>query len=140
MRIFQTVILILLIVLTIGCRTLGETRMSGSQVTVSIGQEVLNRPEKVEVIRENQGVEQLYDYVNYYFKDGNIRPSLKVDIAITQFRIGWGRDHMAIHVFVFENGQELKSFTKVETTGRGSQVKRLSKALAKHVYKEIRSL
>jgi hypothetical protein len=140
MRAIQTIILVCFIAVSIGCGTLGETQLSGDQITVDLGSDVLARPEKVEALRKNHGVEQMYDYLQYYMSKSDLRRSMKVHVTISEFRLGWGRDMMGIEVKVMENGEQIKRFHLVDTTGRGSQVKRLTKSLAKRTYKELQML
>lgn len=136
MKSFASVLMGLAFVLLLGCSHPGGTRMSGDVVTVSVGQQVMDRPEKLKALR----VELLYQFTNVYLNNIDLPPSVKIDIVITGFRIGWGRDHMTLHVTVSDKGKELRSFNKTETTGRSSQVERLTKALAKHVYAEVRGM
>ena len=141
MRNFLTALLVISVAVSMGCRTLGQTQMSGQQITVVIGEAILDRPEKVKALRKYRGVEELYDYLQYYMHKGDeLRQSLKVQVSITEFRLGWGRDMMGVEVQVNEDGEELTRFHLVDTTGRGSQVKRLSKALAKRINKELQEL
>ena len=141
MRALQIIILLFFVAVSIGWRTLGETQMSGEQITVVIGDAVMERPEKVEALRENQGVEYMYNYLQNYIREGGgVRQSLKARVSITEFRLGWGRDVMGIEVQVTENGQDLTRFHLVDTTGRSSQVKRLSKSLAKKTYDQLKTL
>jgi len=165
MKVPVIILLAIITILSIGCstpgkpNTVGETRFTGEQIRVSIGQKVLNRPEKVEALRKDQGVKKLYQYVNNLMRAGNIRPTLKLDIKITQFRVGWGASNLATHVLVLEEGIKLTSFDKVVVTTRNSerkqilpkafggtahakgvQVRILVKALAEQIYKEIKNL
>ena len=140
-RTFQIALLVFFIAISIGCRTLGETQRSSQQLTVDIGQDVLDRPEKVRLLRKYHGVEQLYDYLQYYIHRGdNLRESLFVHVSISDFRLGRGSDMMGVEVQVSENGEELKHFHMVDNTIRGNQVKHLSKSLAKRVYNELKKL
>ncbi|MCG6970849.1 MAG: hypothetical protein LJE85_13870 [Gammaproteobacteria bacterium] len=141
MRAFHIFVLALFIVASAGCSsTPGETQQSGDQITVVMGSAVLDRPEKVQALRKYHGIEQMYDYLFNYMNRGAIRQSMKVHVSITEFRLGWGRDMMGIEVNVTENGEQLKRFHLVDTTGRGSQVKRLTKALAKRTFAELKEL
>lgn len=141
MRNFQIALLVLFVAISIGCRTLGEIQRSDQQVTVDIGQDVLDRPEKVRAIRIHHGVEQLYDYLQFYIHKGNeLRRSLDVHVSITDLRLGWGRDVMGVEVQVTEDGVERKRFHMIDTTGRGHPIRHLSKSLAKRIYRELTKL
>ncbi|WP_455203099.1 hypothetical protein [Kaarinaea lacus] len=141
MKAFQIFLLLFFVAVSIGCGAMGEKRRSGEQITVVIGPALLERPEKVEEILENQGVEHLYNYLQNYIRDGGgLRESIKVHVTITELRVGWGRDMMGIDVYAAEKGEELKRFHLVDTTSRSKPVKRLAKALAKKTYNEIQEL
>ena len=121
-----------------GCTSMGETEAVSGRIKVSIGQVVLERPEKVQYLKEERGVEHLHDYLQDYLARGDIKRTIRVDISITEFRVGAGRDVMGIEVHLFEDEKELKRFHLVDTTSRGSVVKRLTKSLAGKTYDEIR--
>ncbi|WP_455204971.1 hypothetical protein, partial [Kaarinaea lacus] len=60
MKALHILLLSIFVAVTLGCSAMGEKRRSGEQITVVIGPALLERPEKVEEILENQGVEHLY--------------------------------------------------------------------------------
>jgi hypothetical protein len=140
MKIMITALIAVFIALSIGCATPGGVRMAVPQVTVTVGEKVMARPEKVSMLRRHYGVENLHDYVAKMLLDGKIRDSLSLDITISEFRVGWGRDFMAANVVVSEKGKELKRFKSMETTGRRHPVERMTKGLAKRIYNEIRNI
>ena len=109
MKALQVLLLLFIVAVSIGCGAMGEKRRSGDQITVVIAPSILERPEKVEEILENQGVEHLYNYLQNYIRDGGgLRDSIKVHVTISQLRVGWGRDMMGVDVYVAEKGEELK--------------------------------
>lgn len=141
MRSFLVALLVFFVASSIGCRTLGETQRSSRQLAVDIGQDILDRPEKVRLLRKYHGVEQLYDYLQYYIHRGDsLRESLFVHVSVSDFRLGRGSDMMGVEVQVSENGVELKHFHMVDNTIRGNQVKHLSNSLAKRIYNELKKL
>lgn len=137
MKFFKSLVFVALTIAAVGCGTLGEVRISSDPVTVEIGDEILGHSEKAEELRDHHAVEKLHAYVNAQLKKLHIRDTLKLTITINKFRVGWGRDFMAVIVQVKENGEEIKTFTSIETTGRGSQVKRLTKGLARRIGAEM---
>jgi hypothetical protein len=139
-RILHSALILFFVAAAAGCGTLGETRIADERITVDIGQAVMDRPEKAKFIREDKGVELLFEYLSEYLSDPRVRRSLKVHVTITEFRVGVGRDMMGIDVNVTEHDKELKRFHLVDTTSRGSQVKRLAKALAEQTYGQVRRL
>ena len=140
MKIMITVFLAAFIAFSIGCATPGDVRMALPQVTVSIGEKIMVRPEKIAMLRNHHGVERLHDFVSEKLAEGKIRDSLNFDITISEFRVGWGRDFMSANVVVSEAGKELKRFKSVETTGRRHPVERMAKGLAKRIYLEIKDI
>jgi hypothetical protein len=140
MKIVITVFLTAFIALSIGCGTPGDVRMALPQVSVAIGDKIMDRPEKVSMLRKHHGVEKLHDFVSQKLTEGKVRDSLNLDITISEFRVGWGRDFMSANVVVSEGGKELKRFKSVETTGRRHPVDRMAKGLAKRIYNEIKDI
>lgn len=130
-------LLVLFVSVSLGCRTLGGTRLSGDQVTVIVGPTVTENPEQLQKLRKYHAVEQLYDYLDRYIRGGGLRHSIKFHVTITEFRLGWGRDMMGVEVSVTEHDKELKHFNLSDTTIRGSQVKRLTKSLARRTFDEV---
>ena len=117
MKALQVLLLLFIVAVSIGCGAMGEKRRSGDQITVVIAPSILERPEKVEEILENQGVEHLYNYLQNYIRDGGgLRDSIKVHVTISQLRVGWGRDMMGVDVYVAEKGEELKRFNSKSAT------------------------
>jgi len=137
MKFFKSLVFVALTIAAVGCGTLGEVRISGDPVTVEIGDEILEHSEKVEELRDHHAVERLLAFVTAQLKKLHIRDTLKLTITINKFRVGWGRDFMAVIVYVEENGKEIKTFTSIETTSRDSQVYRLTKGLARRIGAEM---
>ena len=138
MKSLKTVLVVAFVVLMVGCSSLGETYLATHQVSVGIGDELMNDPRKNHKLRKYHGVEELHGYLSVWVKKRDVRPSLSLEVTISQFRIGWGRDHMGVNVVVKDNGKEIDSFHLTETTSRNKVVRRLAKSLAKQIYKRIR--
>lgn len=146
MRSYQAIIVTLFTLLVIGCATSGGTYLSDGQTTVTFGPKVLEA-ERLEVLQDYEVIETLLRYVSHRFKKLKVRKSLKLDITINSMRLkastfSAGRSFMSINVVVKENGNELKQFSSTITTGerKTSAVKKMSKALAKRIYEEIKDL
>jgi len=140
MRVTVRLLLIGLLVQASGCQTLGETQLSTGQVSVTMSPAVLADQAQTTVLRENHAVEYLHDFLLYYVSRSRsrIRSSISFETTVTQFRFSVGRDHMTTETVVKRGGQEIARFTDVETTTRGSQVERLSKALARRIVQRVR--
>jgi hypothetical protein len=141
MKTILTVLLTAFLLYVAGCASVpGDVKLSSPQLTVSLGDKVMARPEKVSMITKHHGVEQLHTYLVEKFARGKIRNSLLFDVTVSEFRVGWGRDFMAANVVVTEDGKELKRFKSIETTGRRHPVERMVKGLARRIYKEVEVL
>lgn len=126
--------------LSAGCASLGTTYLSDGWITVSIGPNVKSDKKKETHLRKSEGVETLHRYIAHRFRKLKVRKTLKFDVVINDYRVGWGRDHMGVDVVVTEDGKELMKFTELETTGRSSVIEKLSKGLARRMYDKIKDL
>jgi len=140
MKFFPGIIMGLVLIASAACSSMGGVYLADEQVAVSVGQKVSDDPKKIKKLQEEQTVETLHRYITHRFKKLNVRKSLKFEVAITTYRIGWGRDHMGVHVIVKENDEILQEFDEVETTGRRSVTEKLSKGLARRIYERIKDL
>ena len=136
----RIIVLICAILLVTGCRSMGGTFISSEQVSISVGQKVSLNSKKIRVLRKLQTVETLHRYITHRFNKMRLDPSLKLDVAITSYRIGFGADHMGIHVIVKENGDIIQEFDAVETTIRRNPTEKLSKGLARRIYERVKHL
>jgi len=134
----KTILVVAFVMLLVGCSSLGETYLATHQVSVGIGGELIDDPRKNKKLRKYHGVEELHGFLSIWVKKRDVKPSLSLEVTINQFRIGWGRDHMGVNVVVKDNGKEIDSFHLTETTSRNKVVRRLTKSLAKQIYKRIR--
>jgi len=140
MKFFPGVIMGLVLIASVACSSMGGVYLADEQVAVSVGQKVSDDPKKLKKLQEEQTVETLHRYITHRFNKLNVRKSLKFEVAITTYRIGWGRDHMGVHVIVKENDEILQEFDEVETTSRSSVTEKLSKGLARRMYDRIKGL
>jgi len=142
MKTILTIFLAAFAVFSVGCATTapGNVKMDGPKLTVSLGEKIMERPEKVSMITRHQGVERLHGYLTEKLAAGKIRDSLTFDVSISEFRVGWGPSFMAANVAINEDGKELKRFKSVESTTRGHPVERLTKGLAGRIFKSINDI
>ena len=109
MKFFPGVIMGLVLITTVACSSMGGVYLANEQVAVSVGQKVSDDQKKINKLQKLQTVETLHRYITHRFNKLNVRKSLKFEVTITSYRIGWGRDHMGIHVIVKENGKILST-------------------------------
>jgi len=141
MKALHFILLFLLIAFSVCDLTMADSQMYDDQITVVIGAAIQDDPEKVKALHDNQVLELLRHYLETHIRRrGGVRPSLKVQVSITEFLLVWGKDSMSIEVQVYENSQKLIRFNFRRSTVRTPPVQRLTKALAKQTYNQLKKL
>ena len=141
MKALHIILLLLLSAFSVCDLTMADSQMHDDQITVVIGAAIQDDPEKVKALQDNQVLELLRHYLETHIRgQGGLRPSLKVQVSISEFLLVWGKDSMSIEVQVTENGQELTRFSLHSSTIRTPPVQRLTKALAKQTYNQLKKL
>lgn len=141
MKALRIILLLLLSAFSVGGLSMADTLATDDQISVVIGTAIGDDPEKVNALRDNYVMELLHHYLETHIRRRDrVRPSLRVKVSITEFLLVWGKDSMSIEVQVTENGQELTRFSLHSNTIRTPPVQRLTKALAKQTYNQLKKL
>lgn len=136
----RVITVIFAIIALVACRSMGGVAINSEQVSVSVGQKVSLDDRKIRKLRKLQTVETLHRYITHRLNKMDMGQTLKFDVTITSYRIGFGRDHMGINVIVRENGEVVQEFDEVETTGRSNPTAKLSKGLARRIIDRVKGL
>ncbi|MDH5326133.1 MAG: hypothetical protein OEZ68_17625 [Gammaproteobacteria bacterium] len=120
---------------------LGEKYLAGNRVTVALSKDFVNNERALaRNFVKHKGVERLYRNLVRHFKEYRIRRSLKVDVLITEFYSGPGRERLMADVIVTERGEPLDNFIVEETTALHPKIRRLTRGLSKRITKRARMM
>lgn len=145
MRNWQGIGIAVVLLFLSGCASMGEASKTNGLISVAFGEQLLKNTSRVEVLKEYNVIETMYEDIAEKLEGSNKLKSLKVDVVVTSMLLRISRfnkspSRMDYEVTAYDGTKMILKFTssvhssRRKSTGRN----RMSRAVARDIYSRLK--